>query len=397
MMQKKINVLFLASYYPDQSTHTGPFIKRHAEAIQVYNNVFVLAAYPSSGIKNKRFEIHYEQYPIPTVRVYYRINRVKVPVIKNVINFYNFFFGLKFGYNFLIKTHTIKFDLAHVNVIKPIGIFALFLLFFKHLPYLITEHSSSFIYESYKKTSLLANWFNLIIIRYSQKMTVVSKMLGDEMIKDGLIKDYEVIGNVINTSVFYPVIRVQQKEKKEIIHVSNLKQIKGVENIIRAVQLLYAERNDFRLRIIGDGDNRERYETLSQELNLANDVIFFEGQKNEQEIAKYMQNSTFILLNSDRETFCVVMLEAMACGIPIVAPDKSAINENLNKDRGILMKDSSVKTLVLSIHTMLDTYQNYQPSKLSEYVENRFTPKIIGKKYHNLYLHVIAKTSSLLH
>lgn len=389
-MDRPPRILFLASYYPNRNRPTGPFIQRHAEAIQEYCPVFLLAAEPDQRSKEK-IDLVYEQGDkITSVIVYYNTNCMNVPVIRSAIRFFRFWNSLRKGY-FLLKERHGKFDLVHLNVIHPAGVFALWLNLFHQLPYILTEHSSHFINNNFNNFSLFQKIYQRIVIRFAKKITTVSKTQGETMVRLGLLQRYLVIPNVINTEIFKPNLSKKKTEdhKIRILHVSNLQHWKGLGNILRALQKVSLYRQDFIFYIVGGEANKSYYESLAKELNILGSFVVFEGYRTESEISDYMQRSDFFILNSESESFCCVMLEAMACGLPIVAPNCGAIPENLNDQRGLLIPDRKVESLMLGINFMLDHFSEYSTEKLFKFVDEQYTPQKIGKQFSDLYKQVL--------
>ena len=380
-----MNILFLASYYPNRVRQTGPFMRRHAEAISEYCNVYVLTSDPDFSLKDRKYEIiTLEENSLKVVRVYYNPNTLNIPVIKSIIRFIRFFLGLLKGYHMISKQWS-KPDLVHLNVIHPSGIFAIWLKIIHRLPLIITEHSSLFINENFTKQFFLNRLFQKLILSISDKITTVSRIQGETMVKFKLIKKFEVVPNVINTAIFSVKNKKTKNHPIEILHVSNLQHWKGIENILKAIQIVSTQRQDFILRIVGDGANRSYYEKLAESLFIKNKFVNFEGYKSETEVASFMRSADFFVLNSESESFCCVMLEAMACGLPIIAPDCGAIPENMDKQKGILMPDRSVDSLTAAISTMLNNYARYNSKEMAATISKKFPPEVVGKQFYQIY------------
>lgn len=130
-------------------------------------------------------------------------------------------------------------------------------------------------------------------------------------------KDFDIICNGVNTDIFYP----NEREKAEefcILFVSRLIERKGLQFFIPQLQKIQKNINrNIRLIIVGNGPYREELEKLVKEYG-AEKLVRFEGQKNRDELLLYYQSADVFILPSKWEGMPNVVLEAMACGLPIV-------------------------------------------------------------------------------
>src|SRR5690606_27413712 len=96
------------------------------------------------------------------------------------------------------------FDLVHLNVTYPAGVFALYLKFFKNKKYVITEHWTGFRKDLFRQINFLERILIKFILRNSEKLLPVSRDLGKSMQIVSGNKAFEVIPNVIDTDSFVP-------------------------------------------------------------------------------------------------------------------------------------------------------------------------------------------------
>ena len=106
--------------------------------------------------------------------------------------------------------------------------------------------------------------------------------------------------------------------------------MKGVSYLIEAMAIVQREIPDAKLILVGDGVERSRLEGLSKKLDL-NGCIQFVGQVQQERIPTLLQQADLFALPSLSEGFPVVILEAMATGLPIVATNVGGIPDILEE------------------------------------------------------------------
>lgn len=130
-------------------------------------------------------------------------------------------------------------------------------------------------------------------------------------------KYFHVIPNGVDTEIFHP-IDVKEKKYIELLFVSRLIERKGLQYVIPQLrQLMDETERDIRLTVVGDGPYRDTLEKLVKRHELE-EVVHFEGMKSKDELVSYYQRADVFILPSKKEGMPNVVLEAMACGLPIV-------------------------------------------------------------------------------
>jgi N-acetyl-alpha-D-glucosaminyl L-malate synthase BshA len=128
-------------------------------------------------------------------------------------------------------------------------------------------------------------------------------------------KAIEVIPNFVDTDTYVPPATRAGGRPKVLVHNSNFRPIKRVDDVIR-VFAAARQRVPCQLVLIGDGPERSRVERLVHELDLAHDVRFLGKQLH---FVKVLQEADVFLLPSETESFGLAALEALSCGVPVVA------------------------------------------------------------------------------
>lgn len=139
-----------------------------------------------------------------------------------------------------------------------------------------------------------------------------------------------------------------KKDRTNFIFVGALDQahyFKGVDRLLRA--LAGSESQRWRLKIVGVGDLKASYESLSHKLNLDRQVEFA-GKLEKGDLVRVLQNSDLLVLPSinSNEAFGLVLIEALACGLPVIASDLPGVRRVFeNRKQGLLVRPGDIRDL----------------------------------------------------
>src|SRR5699024_9995781 len=228
----------------------------------------------------------------------------------------------------VIKEH--QLDILHVHYAIPHAVCAILAkqMAGTDVKIVTTLHGTDITVLGYDKTSSEAIKFG---IEQSNRVTAVSKALVDETME--LItpnKEIEVFHNFIDERVYYKHSNQQLKQKfniqdneKVMIHVSNFRAVKRVKDIVRAFHKINLQ-IPAKLLLVGDGPEIEDIKQLIQQLQIENHVLLLGKQQNVEEVYSI---SDLMFLLSEKESFGLVALEAMACGVPCIGTNVGGIPE----------------------------------------------------------------------
>ncbi|PSQ79431.1 MAG: N-acetyl-alpha-D-glucosaminyl L-malate synthase BshA [Bacteroidetes bacterium QH_8_67_23] len=168
-------------------------------------------------------------------------------------------------------------------------------------------------------------------INQSDGVTAVSEYLRQETKKHFDIGcDIEVIPNFIDTERFQRAEKDHFKQalcpegEKVLVHVSNFREAKRAPEVVEVFSRLRAEGFDLKLLLVGDGPERTATQRLARERGVHDDVRFLGKQEPVEEI---LSIADVFLMPSGSETFGLAALEAMACGVPVVASNIGGLPE----------------------------------------------------------------------
>ncbi|OIP05202.1 MAG: hypothetical protein AUJ97_01375 [Bacteroidetes bacterium CG2_30_32_10] len=387
----KYKVLFLSRWYPHKNDPMyGIFVQRHAEAVGLYCEVAVLYVQEDINLKGKEFEIsQFELNGIETIIIYYK-KRPGFLGFGKVFNVLNFLKAYYIGWK-IIKKQNFKPDIIHVNILARTGLIALYLKITKKIPYIITEHWSKYFDNSGSYSGFLRKLITKFVVNKANSITTVTMHLMEAM-KTNKLKNnnYFVIPNVVDVDKFFPSENTKKITKIRILHVSCFEEAsKNIAGIIRSVQKLSLKRQDFELRLVGDGIDKKRLENYAQELGVKDTFVFFDGLLEGQALIDFFNSADFLVLFSNYENLPVIMVEAFACGLPVLSTNVGGIKEHLNEERGILIEAGDENAFIEKLDFMLSNYSSYNPHKIRAYAVDNFSKKVIGKSFFTIYDNVL--------
>ena len=123
---------------------------------------------------------------------------------------------------------------------------------------------------------------------------------------------------------------------------------------------------------------------LISELKLGNNVVMM-GQMTRDKIAEILSASDCFVLPSKLETFGVVYIEAMACGLPIIATKCGGPDSFVNEDNGVLIPVDDEGALISAFREMAANIDRYNKKEIASMASDNFSPEVIANKLINIY------------
>jgi len=234
-------------------------------------------------------------------------------------------------------------------------------------------------------------------INKSDFVTSVSQSLKEDTLKLFNIKnEIQVIPNFIELDKIKkedksPCQRsvMANDEERIITHISNFRKVKRIPDIIAIFNKIQKE-IPAKLMMVGEGPEKEKAEHLCRELGIQDKVIFF-GNSNE--IDTILCQTDLFLLPSKTESFGLVALEAMACGVPVISSNAGGLPE-VNKDgfSGYLSEVGDVDSMANNALKILRNQTDLDQFKKNALINaQQFDIKKILPLYEDLYQRAIAK------
>lgn len=245
-----------------------------------------------------------------------------------------------------------EYDLCHAFFGIPCGYIALKLKKRYNLPYIVSLRGSDVPFYNkrfYWLDKIIFKSLSKNIWKNAQHTITNSECLKELAQKSSLNQKFSVIYNGVNIREFRPINNKKIKLPLKLISTGRLIQRKGYEYLIDALINL----SDVELTLIGDGNLKEQLEVKAKDNNLK---IKFLGKKTHNEISKLLPKADVFVLPSLNEGMSNSILEAMACGLPIITTDTGGSKE-LIKGNGFIVVKADSESLTKAI-TKFITHSN---------------------------------------
>jgi len=169
---------------------------------------------------------------------------------------------------------------------------------------------------------------------------------------------------------------------------------KGCEYLVRAAPRVVAAHRNARFVIVGEGPELKRLQSIARELGVAS-AVEFAGY--DPAPARRMRSMTILAVPSLYESLGMVALEAMACGVAVVASAVGGLTEAVDDGRtGLLVPPRNPDALATALVRLLDApdIASQMGSAGRQLALRKFSPEVIANQYAKLYRRLIAATSS---
>lgn len=211
-------------------------------------------------------------------------------------------------------------------------------------------------------------------------VTCVSNHLKKEILESGIQpKRLEVVGNPVNEELFKPS---SKQRPKNMLFVSRLDEFKGGLRTLQA--FIKADLDGWTLTIGGDGEEYEAIRDTIEQKGLTDRVKML-GRLDKKRVAQAMQEAAFLIFPSLHESFGLVAAEALACGIPVVATDRTAPQEYLDKENSITIDPMDVDAISKAMTEVAADIERFDPEKIRNSVVAKFGFGAFGNRMYELY------------
>lgn len=236
-----------------------------------------------------------------------------------------------------------------------------------NIPLVLTEHHQSLLWENKKRRYCK---FYSFVYNKADKLIAVSNELKRGM-SEFTSNSIDVIPNLVDTQLF------KKKDQNEyvasvILAVGHFDDNKHFSSLIEVMPtILQQSKVNIKLKLVGNGPNLRLFKNRIKELSIEGHVSLESGIFSKEKLRSYYEEADVCCLPSKHETFGMVLIEALACGVPVIASGGGP-RDIINEKNGIYLEEVTKGNLSSAILNVLDNKENYNADWISNDVEKRF-------------------------
>ena len=263
------------------------------------------------------------------------------------------------------------------------------------IPFVLTEHNTSF------ARRMIRPWQDAIIrpvLAQAAARIAVSPQLGRllESRYQAEALEWQWIPNLVAPD-FRPADGANcsaTRKRFRFLNVALLTANKGHDTLLFAMADLLAGGADVELRIVGGGPLRKSLSQLAQRLEIASRVTFL-GTLDRAAVVAEMQSADGFVLASRHETFGVVLVEALACGLPVVATVCGGPECIIEAQDGLLVPPDDVSALSQAMRQIAASQEEYPAAILRRRCLDRFGEQTVTRHIIDVYARVLGVRPAL--
>ncbi|MBA2720603.1 MAG: glycosyltransferase [Chloroflexi bacterium] len=300
------------------------------------------------------------------------------------------------------RTSVAEFDpdaagIVHAHTGYPDGASAIALADALGWPLIVTEHAS-FVARLISTPELRAQYEAML--ERADRVFAVSESLAIELRSAFPIHaaTIETLPNAVPVDRF-PIVPIAARRQDELLFVGYRKASKGIETLLRGVAIARFQRPSITLRLVGrpsSDESEAAWHALAKELAIA-DAVTFEPATDRSGVVAAMGRASVFVHASPRETFGVVVVEALASGMPVVVTDSGGVSEILGSEPerlGALVPVDDPEAFGAAILRTLDRRDAFDPVALRASVERRFGAEFVVERLHVAYREALGRWPS---
>ena len=369
-----MKILFIPSWYPAKNTNdrvAGTFVKEHALAAALYDDIAVLvfrkAGKGFPGVKIT----HYADSGLHTYEAW--ITDSIVPKTNRPFLYLNRYIALRKVINMWGAP-----DLLHSQDTSSFYVYWLSKI--SGIPYVVSQHWTAFL----RRTLTMDQVASFKVSLSSAEFVLPAYFQAAVDYKHyGIDTTVEWMPNTFDTDIFFP--NKKPSSNRDLLHVSGFTEQKRVKDVIKAFSISLRSHPEALFHFVGDGRNKSMMMDYAKTI-LPDHSYTFHGHLDKYSVANLMRKCCGFVFPSEFETFGCVLMEAMACGCPVLTTKTGGIPAVVRENEGIFVDVGDIEAIASGINLMLDGNHNLPLSEIAEQIKKRFSRKKVGEKLHNIYL-----------
>jgi glycosyltransferase involved in cell wall biosynthesis len=383
-----MHILILPSWYSDnENPISGTFFREQAQSLSQAGHMVGIIAPFLTVRKNKKINIKIHKRFIERIEFE---NDGKVGTYRGYssrlgvdIPWGNLYIWTRLAIH-LFREYRSRFgtpDVVHLHSVVRGGMTAVYLKKRYKLPFVVTEHSSDFLLGRIKP------WYEILArlaFEEASAIAVVSPSLGkvlEEKFGDS-VRPWTWVPNMVEP-LFVHNPEIMSKGFR-FLNVGFLSEKKGQRDLIKAFASSFKDDREVELRIGGDGPIRNSLIREANDLGVGDRVRFL-GNLTRSQVKDEMQACHSFVLSSHVETFGIVIVEAMACGKPVISTICGGPQFIVNENNGILVPPKAPQQLSDAMMKIKDNIKCYDSKLIRNECLARFSSEVLVKNLEALY------------
>lgn len=389
-MSKQHHILLISSWYPNRNNPThGIFNTVFAKAASLHNKVSVLHVCSDERLTEDFELVESTENNITTSIVYYKKIKGSFPALSPFAKRKMLLKGFEMGFE-RIKGKVGLPNLIQLNVVMPAGIGVLYLSQKYNIPYVVNEGWSGYYPEDGNYKGFLLKHFTKKIIKHAEVIMPVSEGLKTAMLSHNLKGNYTVVPNAIDEHRFQPGSDSKDSATR-FLHISSLNdREKNISGIIRAFSSAYKINQSLELTIVGYSDELDGFKNLTNQLGL-NRSIHFKGRVMGSDLVNEINCHDALIMFSNYETFGLTIIEALACGKPVITTLSGGVGNLITSNLGYTVNRGDETALSEKIVLLAKNKSMFDAVQLRQFVTERFTVAKVGEQLTAIYNSVLSK------
>jgi len=388
-----MKVLWLASWYPnEQEPVNGDFIQRHAKAVSHLQPIDVMHVVQlGHQITTSASETVTADGPLLEIISTFAFRPVGFSLIDKLR--YNAWYLAYFKQQVLAYEKKYgRPDIIHVHVPIKAGIIGRWAAKRWNIPYIISEQASYYEQAAPDNFHTRSSFFRnnaRKIFRDAAVVTNVSATIGQVIQQLFQLKKVVPVHNLAETDFFHYTTPPHNK-LFTWLHVSALGEQKNIRGMLAAFAAMKDDAS-WQLRIAGP--YTKQHIDWVAEYGLASRVSFT-GELAYEDVAKEMQQADAFVLFSNHENFPCVVVEALCCGLPVVAADAGGVREAIHAGNGIVVQPQQEAQLTEALKKVSTHYTMYDRARISRAAAERYAAPVIAQQFVDIYRQLTQKSST---
>lgn len=299
--------------------------------------------------------------------------------------------------NKIFRTYEHSFDIVHIHSpLSPIINTSLPILTTVHTPMMTgARFIEKFnLYSGNIHARYISYPLEMRLLKRSNIITAVSHSVAQDLERDYKldINEILVVENGVDEDLFFP-IKNKIHDNRYVLYTGRLDYRKGLFDFIECGKYICKKYDDVSFFIPGKGTLLNELKEIVKKFGLQEKFKFL-GYLDKEELIRTYQNATIYVMPSHYEGLPTVLLEAMSCGLPVVATSVSGNRDVISHENdGILVPSKSPKDISNAISILLDDPKMSRRlgNNARKKIEEKYTWDIISNNFLNLYNLIIDK------